>query len=69
MNAMRQTTCLVVNPVTVSNFAALFYCIPAGPASDVMMAPAFNFSWGLSDPPGFICWISVAPTFQFWSCC
>ena len=37
MNVMRQTTCLVVNPIT----AALFYCTPAGLASDPMKAPAY----------------------------
>ena len=31
MNAMRQTACLVVNPVTVNNFADLFNCTPVGP--------------------------------------
>ena len=32
MNAMRQTDCLVVNTVTVNNFAALFYSTQAGRA-------------------------------------
>ena len=52
MNVMRQTACLVVNPITVNNFAALFNCTPAGRASDLMMAPAWNFQWswlGLDD--------------------
>ena len=40
MNVMRQNACLVVNPITVNNFAALFNCTPAGRASDLMMAPA-----------------------------
>ena len=40
MNVMRQTACLVVNPITVDNFAALFNCTPAGRSSDLMMAPA-----------------------------
>ena len=60
---MRQTTCLVVNSITVNNFADLF-----------MMAPAksFQLRWLgfddllLSDPPGFNCWTSVASAFQIW---
>ena len=40
MNVMRQTACLVVIPVAVDNFAALFNCTPAGWASDLMMAQA-----------------------------
>ena len=40
MNVRRQTACLVVNPITVYNFAALLNCTPAGRASDFMMAPA-----------------------------
>ena len=47
MNVMRQTACLVVNLITVNNFADLFNCMPVGRASDLMMAPAINFqlSW------------------------
>ena len=40
MNDMRQTACLVVNPVTVGNFAVLFNCTPTVRASYLMMAPA-----------------------------
>ena len=39
MNVMRQTEFLVVNPVTVNNFAALFNWTPADRASDLMMTP------------------------------
>ena len=47
MNVMRQTACLVVNPITVNNFADLFNCTPGVRASDLMMAPAesFQLSW------------------------
>ena len=38
-NVMRQSTCLVFNPVTVDNYAAFFNCTPVGRASDSMMAP------------------------------
>ena len=37
---MRQTACLVVNQITVNNFADLFNCTPVGRASDLMVAPA-----------------------------
>ena len=38
INIMRQSACLVFNPVTVNNFAPLFNCTPVGRASDSMMA-------------------------------
>ena len=40
MNVMRPTACLVVNPITVNNFADLLNCAPVGRASDLMIAPA-----------------------------
>ena len=40
MNVMRQTACLVVNPITVNNIADFFNCTSVGRASDLMMAPA-----------------------------
>ena len=39
LNVIRQSACLVVNPITVDNVAALFNCTPADWASDSMMAP------------------------------
>ena len=39
INIMRQSACLVVNPITVNNFASFFNCTPVGRASDSMMAP------------------------------
>ena len=39
INIMRQTACLVFNPITVNNFASLFNCTPVGPESDSIMAP------------------------------
>ena len=44
---MWQTACLVVNPITVNNIAALFYYTPASRASDLMKAPAWNLSMKL----------------------
>ena len=39
LNVMRQSACLVFNPIMVDNYAAFFNCTPAGRASDSMMAP------------------------------
>ena len=39
INIMRQSACLVLNPVTVNNFVSLFNCTPVGRGSDSMMAP------------------------------
>ena len=38
INIMGQSACLVVNPITVNNFASLFNCTPVGRTSDSMMA-------------------------------
>ena len=34
INVMRQTACLVVNPIKVNNFACLFNCTTVGRTSD-----------------------------------
>ena len=39
INVLQQTACLVVNPVTVGNFAFLFNCTPVGWTSDSMAIP------------------------------
>ena len=39
INVLQQTTCLVVNPITVGNFAFLFNCTLVGRSSDSMMVP------------------------------
>ena len=39
LNVMGQSACLVINPITVDNFAALFNCTPVDRASDSIMAP------------------------------
>ena len=39
LNVMRQSACLVCNPITVDNYAAFFNYTPVGRASDSMMAP------------------------------
>ena len=37
INVLQQTACLMVNPITVGNFAFLFNCTPVGWTSDSMM--------------------------------
>ena len=39
INALQQIACLVVNPITVGNFAFLFDCMPVGRTSDFMTVP------------------------------
>ena len=39
INVLQQTACLVVNPITVGNFAFLFNCTPVCRTSDSMMVP------------------------------
>ena len=39
INVLQQTACLVVNPITVGNFASLFNCTPRGRTLDSKMVP------------------------------
>ena len=39
LSVMQQSACLVINTITVDNFAALFNCTPVDRASDSMKAP------------------------------
>ena len=39
LNVLRQSACLVFNPIMADNYAAFFNCTPVGRASDSMMAP------------------------------
>ena len=39
LNAMRQSACLVINTITVDNFAALINFTPVDRVSDSLMAP------------------------------
>ena len=39
LNVMRQSACLVFNPIMVDNYATFFNCTPVGRASDSMVAP------------------------------
>ena len=45
LNVMRQSECIVINPITVDSFAALFDCTPVDRASDSMMAPTLSYSF------------------------
>ena len=47
LNVMRQSACLVINPITVDGYATLFICTPMDRTSDYMMArpKAIHFSW------------------------
>ena len=38
LNVTRQSACLVINPITVDGYAALFNCTPVDRAPDSMMA-------------------------------
>ena len=40
MNVIRQTVRLMVDPISINNFADLLNCTPVGRASDLMMGPA-----------------------------
>ena len=39
INVLKQTACLLVNPITVGNFAFLFNSTPVGWTSDSMTVP------------------------------
>ena len=39
INVLQQTACLVVNPITVGNFAFLFNCTLVGQTSDSLTVP------------------------------
>ena len=39
INVLQQTACLVVNPITIGNFAFLFNCTSKGLTSDSMIVP------------------------------
>ena len=76
-NVLQQTACLVVNPITVGNFAFLFNLTPVGWTSDSMKVPTLRivYWWDvgawcfgcLSGPPGFTCRISFALVFSIFT--
>ena len=73
LNVMRQSVCLVLNPIMVDNYAAFFNCTPVGRASISMIAPTKSYSFQLVcvgasclllGPPGFNWCFSFAPDFN-----
>ena len=61
LNVMRHSACLVINPITVDNFAAFFNCRPAGvilydgPDLKLFILVGRDRSFRLLvGPPGFI---------------
>ena len=38
LNVVRQSACLVINPIKVDGYAVLFNCTPVDQASDSMMS-------------------------------
>ena len=61
INVLQQTACLVVNPITVGNFAFLFNCTPVGRTSDSMMVPTSRLIYWW-DGRGLMLWLFVRPT-------
>ena len=61
INILQQTACLVVNPITVSNFAFLFNCTPVGRTSDSMMVLTWRLIYWW-DGRGLMLWLFVGPT-------
>ena len=45
LNVMGQSACLVINPIKVDGYAALFNCTWVDRASDSMMAPTLSYSF------------------------
>ena len=56
IDIMRQSACLVSNPITINNFASLFNCTPVGWASDSMMARLMKFT--VKDASPAFCFIA-----------
>ena len=45
LNVMRQSACLVINPIKVDGYASLLNCTPVDRAADSMMAPTLSYSF------------------------
>ena len=45
LNVMRHSACLVINPIAIDGFAALFNYTPVDQASASMMAPTYSYSF------------------------
>ena len=70
INVLQQTACLVVNPITVGNFAFLFNCTPVGRTSDSLTVSIDEMvgpdSLAVVRPTGFTCWILFCSGIQFY---
>ena len=55
LNVIRQSMCLVINPITVDGYAALFNFTPVDRSSDSMMAPTQSYSFKLVGTGAFVC--------------
>ena len=44
LNVMRQSACLVIDPIKIDGYAALFNCTQVDRASDSMMASTYSYS-------------------------
>ena len=54
MNVIRQSSCLVINPIPVNSFASFFNCTPVGRASDSIESSClfylrFNFDYYVAE--------------------
>ena len=54
-NVILQSACLVINPIAVYNFAALFNCTQVDRASDSMIARPKAIHFSLLGPELFVC--------------
>ena len=66
LNVMRQSACLVINPITVDGYAVLFNCTPVDSVSVSMMArpKAIHFSW-LGPEVSSVAWSTAAQLINF----
>ena len=55
LNVMRQSACLVINPITVDGYATIFNCTPVDWALGSMMAPPLIYSCLLVGTGAFVC--------------
>ena len=65
LNVMRQSACLVINPITVDGFAALFNCTPVDRASDLNLFilvgwdRSFRLLLGPPDPTDYLLLLQI----------
>ena len=55
LNVMRQSACLVINPITVDGYATLLNCPSVDRASDSMMARPKSIHFRLVGTGAFVC--------------